>query len=118
MVIIILFFRQKLPLLYGQVKQYIFEELAREFNDCELRDSKCELADVIPSESQFLLLAEVQPILDSFLKVSKAFSADKHHLSSCLQPTGQPSDEAKLHCSIRHTICHKRLYPNSDWCAE
>ena len=44
----------------------------------ELRDSKCEFADVIPSESQFLLLAEVQPILESFLKVSKAFSADKH----------------------------------------
>ena len=35
MVIIILFFRQKLPLLYGQVKQYISEELARELNDCE-----------------------------------------------------------------------------------
>ncbi|XP_065665502.1 zinc finger BED domain-containing protein 4-like [Hydra vulgaris] len=44
----------------------------------ELRDSKCEFADVTPSENQFLLLVEVQPILDSFRKVSKVFSADKH----------------------------------------
>ena len=35
MVIIILFFRQKLPLLYEQAKKYISEELARELNDCE-----------------------------------------------------------------------------------
>ena len=44
----------------------------------ELRDNKCEFANVIPSESQFVLLAEIQPILDSFRKVSEAFSADKH----------------------------------------
>ena len=44
----------------------------------EMRDKKSKFSGIILSESQFLLLVKIQPVLDSFRKVSETFLADKH----------------------------------------
>jgi len=91
----------------------------------ELRDNKCEFADVIPSENQFILLAEIQPVLDSFRKVSEAFSSDKHptiHLACSQLVNLQMKLNSILHSDIQsatkdfvHMLIGelRRRFPNS-----